>query len=97
MSIAIIVHGGAWDIPDDQVDEHRRGCRAARDVGWQLLSQGGSAMDAVEAAVRILEDAPIFDAGVGSVLNRSGYVELDAAIMDGAHLHYGSVAGAPHP
>lgn len=93
MSIAIIVHGGAWDIPDDQVDEHRRGCRAARDAGWQLLSQGGSAMDAVEAAVRILEDAPIFDAGVGSVLNRSGYVELDAAIMDGAHLHYGSVAG----
>lgn len=93
MSIAIIVHGGAWAIPDDQVEEHRAGCRAARDAGWQILASGGSAMDAVEAAVRILEDAPIFDAGVGSVLNRGGYVELDAAIMDGDNLYYGSVAG----
>ena len=78
MSIAIIVHGGAWAIPDDQVDPHRAGCRAARDAGWSVLANGGSAMDAVEAAVRILEDDPTYDAGVGSILNRGGFVELDA-------------------
>ena len=57
MAIAIIVHGGAWAIPDNEVAPHRHGCRTARDAGWQVLANGGSAMDAVEAAVRILEDA----------------------------------------
>lgn len=93
MPIAIIVHGGAWAIPDNQVDAHRAGCRTARDAGWHVLTRGGSAMDAVEAAVRILEDDPIFDAGVGSILNRGGFVELDAAVMEGDQLFYGSVAG----
>lgn len=92
MPIALIVHGGAWDIPDDEVAEHQAGCRAALRVGWRVLEQGGSALDAVEAAVRVLEDAPIFDAGVGSVLNRDGDVELDAAVMDGHTLRSGAVA-----
>jgi L-asparaginase / beta-aspartyl-peptidase len=92
MSISLIVHGGAWDIPDDEVAEHQAGCRAALDAGWQVLERGGAALDAVEAAVRVLEDAPIFDAGVGSVLNRDGDVELDAAIMDGPSLRSGAVA-----
>lgn len=93
MSIAIIVHGGAWAIPDDQVADHRAGCRNARNAGWDILAKGGSAIDAVEAAVRILEDDPTYDAGVGSILNRSGYVELDAAVMEGNQLLYGAVAG----
>jgi beta-aspartyl-peptidase (threonine type) len=92
MTRSIIVHGGAWDIPDDEVDAHMMGCRIARDVGWQVLLQGGSALDAVEAAVRSMEDDPAFDAGVGSVLNADGVVELDAAMMDGQTLRSGAVA-----
>ena len=92
MPLSLIVHGGAWDIPDDEVAEHQAGCRAALEIGWQVLCQGGSALDAVEAAVRALEDAPIFDAGIGSVLNRDGDVELDAAMMDGPTLRSGAVA-----
>src|SRR3954447_15682957 len=92
MPISLIVHGGAWDIPDDEVAEHQAGCRAALEAGWRVLERGGAALDAVEAAVRVLEDAPIFDAGVGSVLNRDGDVELDAAIMDGPSLRSGAVA-----
>jgi len=92
MSISLIVHGGAWDIPDDEVAEHQAGCRAALEAGWLVLERGGAALDAVEAAVRVLEDAPIFDAGVGSVLNRDGDAELDAAIMDGPSLRSGAVA-----
>lgn len=89
---SLIVHGGAWDIPDDEVAAHEDGCRAALEAGWHVLEHGGSAMDAVEAAVRVLEDTPIFDAGYGSVLNRDGIVELDAAIMDGVTLRSGGVA-----
>lgn len=96
MPIALIIHGGAWDIPDDQVEAHQAGCRAALAAGWQLLSQGASALDASEAAVRLMEDAPIFDAGTGSVLTSTGTVELDAAIMDGRSLRYGAVANLRH-
>lgn len=92
MPIAMIVHGGAWSIPDDQVKPHLSGCRAALAVGWELLSAGSSALDACEAAVRLMEDDPIFDAGTGSVLTSDGMVELDAAVMDGRSLRYGAVA-----
>jgi beta-aspartyl-peptidase (threonine type) len=92
MPFSLIVHGGAWDIPDGEVQEHQDGCRRALDAGWRVLEAGGTALDAVEAAVRVLEDAPIFDAGVGSVLNRDGDVELDAAVMDGETLRSGGVA-----
>ena len=92
MRIAMIVHGGAWAIPDEQVEAHLAGCRAALAAGWAILERGGSARDACEAAVRLLEDDPTFDAGAGSHLTAAGTVELDAAMMDGQSLLYGAVA-----
>lgn len=92
MTLAMIVHGGAWAIPDDQVDAHARGCLTALHAGYTLLRDGGSALDAVEAAIRVMEDDPIFDAGKGSCLTQDGEVELDASIMDGATLNVGAVA-----
>ncbi|MGC1619058.1 MAG: isoaspartyl peptidase/L-asparaginase [Candidatus Acidiferrum sp.] len=92
MKPALIVHGGAWDIPDEAVDACNSGCRAALDAGWSLLSRGGSALDAVEAAILMLEDEPVFDAGFGSHLNLDGRVECDAIVMNGATLRSGAVA-----
>jgi beta-aspartyl-peptidase (threonine type) len=89
---SLIVHGGAWNIPDDGVPECRAGCERALEAGWAILARGGLAIDAVEAAIRILEDCPVFDAGTGSHLNRDGHIELDAIIMDGATLNAGAVA-----
>ncbi|HEY3419213.1 MAG TPA: isoaspartyl peptidase/L-asparaginase [Methanomassiliicoccales archaeon] len=89
---AIIVHGGAWDIPENEHASHLRGCEQAVRAGHDILSQGGSSMDAVEKAVRILEDDPTFDAGRGSFLNDVGEVEMDAMIMNGKDLQFGSVA-----
>jgi beta-aspartyl-peptidase (threonine type) len=73
--------------------EHLAGCREAAGVGWDLLSSGRTAIEAVEAAIRVMEDNPVFDAGRGSHLNRDGEVELDAGIMDGQTLMAGAVAG----
>jgi beta-aspartyl-peptidase (threonine type) len=93
MGLALIVHGGAGDVPAEQLEERRRGVDVAARAGWDVLQQGGRALDAVEAAVVLMEDNPVFDAGVGSVLNRAGQVEMDAAIMDGGTLDVGAVAG----
>lgn len=92
MKPALIVHGGAWDIPVDEHDAHKQGCRRAVMTGYKILDQGGSALEAIEAAIIILEDDPAFDAGTGSHLNRAGVVQLDAGIMDGATLQVGAVA-----
>lgn len=92
MPIAIIVHGGAWDIPAELHADHVAGCRAAAEAGWAILADGGSALDAVEVAVRVMEDHPVFDAGRGSHLNADGVVELDAGMMDGRTLMAGAVA-----
>ncbi len=89
---AIIVHGGAWDIPDQEHSAHLRGCDRAAIAGHQVLAAGGSSLDAVETAVRSLEDDPTFDAGRGSFLNAVGEVEMDAMIMQGQDLRFGSVA-----
>jgi len=89
----LIVHGGAWAIPDDMVDAHLHGVGNALAAGWNVLSRGGSALDAVEEAVVVMEDDQTFDAGRGSFLNRDGRVQLDALIMDGATLRAGGVGG----
>lgn len=89
---SLIVHGGAWNIMQNEQAACKRGCEAAAQAGWDVLHHGGSALDAVEAATRVLEDDPTFDAGVGSHLNTNGEVELDAIIMDGATLNNGAVA-----
>ncbi len=92
MKPSLIVHGGAWDIPDELLGECRAGCRRALEEAWGVLRRGGSAMDAVELAIMALENAPAFDAGLGSHLNRDGRVQLDAILMDGQTLEAGAVA-----
>jgi beta-aspartyl-peptidase (threonine type) len=89
----LVVHGGAWAIPADMVDGHINGVRKAMAAGWRVLEKGGSALDAVEEAVVIMEDDETFDAGRGSFLNREGKVQLDALIMDGNTLRAGGVGG----
>jgi len=92
MKPALIVHGGAWDIPDEAVDACTSGCHDALTAGWSILRRGGSALDAIEAAIVVLEDDPVFDAGYGSHLNLDGHVECDAIVMNGATLHAGAAA-----
>jgi beta-aspartyl-peptidase (threonine type) len=87
----LVVHGGAWAIPDDMVDAHRNGVSNAAAAGWRVLERGGSSLDAVEEAVVVMEDDETFDAGRGSFLNRDGKVQLDALIMDGGTLRAGGV------
>jgi L-asparaginase / beta-aspartyl-peptidase len=90
---ALIIHGGAWDIPDEAVASCKEGCLRALQAGWSILKSGGRALDAIEASITILEDDPVFDAGYGSHLNLDGQVECDAIVMDAATLKAGSVAG----
>ena len=92
----LLVHGGAWAIPDDMVEAHLNGVRNAVAAGWRVLEKGGSALDAVEEAVVIMEDDEAFDAGRGSFLNREGKVQLDALIMEGATLRAGGVGCVEH-
>lgn len=94
---ALAVHGGAGSLaPDDAsaqaVARRLAGVRAAAAAGWAVLARGGPALDAVEAAVRALEDDPLFNAGTGACLAADGTVELDASLMDGATLRCGAVA-----
>jgi beta-aspartyl-peptidase (threonine type) len=92
MKPSLIVHGGAWDIPDEAVEACKSGCHRALTAGWSILAGGGSALEAVEAAIVVLEDEPVFDAGFGSHLNLDGRVECDAIVMDGATLRAGAAA-----
>ena len=86
------VHGGAWNIPAAYHAAHLAGVRAAVEQTYPHLLGGGSALDAVEMAVQILESDPTFDAGRGAFLNAIGEIELDAIIMDGRNLDFGAVA-----
>lgn len=93
--IAIIVHGGAG--PDSEfiqqnVEGYKKGLEEAVNAGYKVLEDGGTAVDAVEAAVNYLEDNPLFNAGRGSALNEKAEVEMGASVMDGKNLQSGGVA-----
>lgn len=95
---ALVIHGGAGVISPDRVTPEREAAivaalNEALDAGTAVLDAGGSSLEAVVAAVRILEDAPEFNAGRGAVLTHDGHVELDASIMVGDTLDAGAIAG----
>ena len=89
---SLIVHGGAGSIAADVIDATRAGIRRALQAGWKILSAGGPALDAVEAAIVVLENDPSFNAGTGANLNRDGHVQLDAIVMNGTTLKAGALA-----
>ena len=95
---AIVAHGGAGaiargELSPEQDRTYRQAMAAATEAGAHVLRDGGRAVEAVEATVRMLEDDPLFNAGRGAVFTADGRNELDAAIMDGADLGAGAVAG----
>ncbi len=90
---SLIVHGGAWDIPNEEIEDHIRGIRAALDLGWSALAAGASALEVVTETIAAMEEDPAFDAGRGSVLNRDGRIVMDASIMDGDSMRAGSCIG----
>ncbi|CAG9136659.1 unnamed protein product [Plutella xylostella] len=91
MDPIILVHGGAGDIPDSRVAGKLRGSKMAAARAHRLLQAGGSALEAVEAAVVVMEEDESFNAGYGSVLNLRGEVEMEASIMRGSDLAVGAV------
>jgi beta-aspartyl-peptidase (threonine type) len=98
---AIAIHGGAGtlaraDMTSAQQSDYLAGLSAALDAGHAVLASGGASLDAAVAAVRVLEDNPLFNAGRGAVLNRDGMAELDASLMDGRTLAAGAVSGLRH-
>lgn len=95
----ILVHGGAGDVAAERLPRHVEGCERAAKAGAEVLAAGGSALDAVQRAVEVLEDDPVFNAGTGACLNTEGHIELDASIMSG-DLRGGGVCALPpftHP
>ena len=100
-NFGLVIHGGAGTMARDKMTNemecaHRDGLQRALDAGYRILQDGGTALDATEAAVRVLEDDPLFNAGKGSVFTSAGTHELDAAIMDGKTLRAGAVANLQH-
>lgn len=97
---AVIVHGGAGGWEDAAAQEATAGCVRAVAAAAELLQAGGTALDAAEAACCVLEDEPLYDAGIGSYLNAAGEVELDAILVDGGAAgslpDFGAVAGLRH-
>ncbi|ENP8342782.1 isoaspartyl peptidase/L-asparaginase [Vibrio harveyi] len=100
-SFSIAIHGGAGTILREQMSDELQqsilaDLEAAVKAGHQILATGGEAIDAVVAAVKVLEDSPNFNAGRGSVLTHNEMVEMDASVMDGRHQAAGAVAGVRH-
>jgi len=98
---SIAIHGGAGTLPRTEMTQeleakYRTDLQLALDAGFKILEGGGTSLDAVTAAVRLLEDSPLFNAGKGAVFNREAQVELDAAVMDGSTLKAGAVASVKH-
>jgi len=97
---SIVVHGGAGDVPPESLTPRREGCARAAAEGAKVLAAGGSALDAVQRAVEVLESDPLFNAGTGACLDSDGHIALDASIMDGKDLRAGAVCSLPafeHP
>ena len=97
-NIAIVIHGGAGGIQRSnftaaQEKAYQSKLMEARDAGYQILENGGKSIDAVQAAILILEDSPLFNAGKGAVFTSDGINELDASIMNGSDLNTGAIAG----
>jgi len=90
--VSLVVHGGAWNIPEDETEAHRRGVLSGLKAGWELLRDGGTAVEAVERSITVMENDDTFNAGRGSALNAAGEIELDASIMEGETLRAGAVA-----
>lgn len=97
---SLVIHGGTGaipaNLPEAKKQPYEAGLSAALDAGYAVLERGGSSLDAVTTAVRMLEDDPLFNAARGAALSREGQAELDAAIMDGRERRAGSVAGVRH-
>jgi beta-aspartyl-peptidase (threonine type) len=91
MTPALIIHGGAGSPAPELHEARQRGLRLAFEAAWSILLQGGSALEAAIHAVVILEDEPVFNAGIGSCLNRDGIVEMDASLMEGTTFRAGAV------
>jgi beta-aspartyl-peptidase (threonine type) len=92
MQPVLLIHGGAWAMPDDAVAAHEAGIANALAAGYALLERGATSVDAVEAAVAVMEDDETFDAGRGSFLTQDGRVQMDALLMNGENLRTGGVA-----
>jgi beta-aspartyl-peptidase (threonine type) len=88
----LLIHGGAWAMPNDAIAAHEHGIANALTAGYELLERGATAVDAVEAAVAVMEDDETFDAGRGSFLTQDGRVQMDALLMNGENLRTGGVA-----
>ncbi|MBI5225393.1 isoaspartyl peptidase/L-asparaginase [Candidatus Micrarchaeota archaeon] len=87
----LVVHGGAWVIPGEEFDAHKKGMQDALEIGMAILKNNGSAVNCVEKTIESMENSGAFDAGIGAVLNEEGEVELDAQIMK-SDLSAGAVA-----
>ncbi|MBS3946086.1 MAG: isoaspartyl peptidase/L-asparaginase [Melioribacter sp.] len=97
----IVIHGGAGRIVKENMSAEREAeysnkLKEVLETGYKILAEGGSALDAVEAVIKLMEDSPLFNAGKGAVLTEKGVAELDASIMDGKTLSAGAVAGIKH-
>lgn len=100
-SFAIVIHGGAGGIKreyftEEQQEAYSKKLEEALNAGYSVLENGGISLDAIQAAINIMEDSPLFNAGKGAVYNSEGNQEMDAAIMDGKTLNAGAIAGVNH-
>jgi len=98
MSFTLLIHGGAGNITPAQLNaeqekDYHNGLKEALDIGYEVLSKGGTALDAIVASITLLENNPLFNAGRGAVFTKKGINEMDAAIMDGSNLAAGAIAG----